>query len=133
MSCKQSGIPSDSLTDGAKHGQGVVGEIISIRLQLDHISKMVQNRADTLELAFAANITVQHRRLLNYVNCYPEAFTHQIARDCGIGNVSCRAGELNRRALHGLGLSLEGRRQSGHVNRFGEPNGEYRWNIIQAV
>jgi hypothetical protein len=108
-------------------------ELINMQLQMARVNEIFYSRSDTLELAPASNITVQHRRLLNYVSSYPGAFTHQIARDCGITNVSCRAGELNRRYLHGLGLSLEGRRQPGHVNRFGEPNGEYRWNIIQAV
>lgn len=84
---------------------------------------------DRVENALAQKIPPQHRRLLEFVVARPGAFTHEIAKECGIGNVPCRAGELNRRTLHQLGISLEGHRQPGHTNRYGEPNGEYRWQL----
>lgn len=120
---KHSDISSGSLSGGAGHGQGFWRDLNSLKAGVKRLRIWV----DALELASAASMTPQHRRLFEYVKANPGAFTHQIARDCGIANVPCRAGELNRRALHCLGLSLEGRRQPGHVNRFGEPNGEYRW------
>lgn len=86
-----------------------------------------------LKSALAQNLSAQQQRLLVHVRDNPGAFTHEIMRDAGIGNVPCRAGELNRQTLHNVGLELTGTRQPGHKNRFGQPCSEYRWYVVAAT
>jgi hypothetical protein len=75
--------------------------------------------------------SAQHKRLLKHVWLNPGSFTHEIARNCGIGNVCSRVSEINRGVLLPLGLSLNGAPQPGHVNRFGDPCREHRWSICE--
>lgn len=127
-----SGKPTENLAN--RPSARFLSELQDTQVKLGHLLSLIeQQRKERLALALIQNMPAQHRRLLEYASSNPGAFTHEIARDCGIGNVPCRVSELNSKTLHALGLSVEGRRQSGHVNRFGEPSGEYRWNLVQPV
>jgi len=95
--------------------------------------ELPESAGERLQLVLAEILTPQQRRLLPYVSARPGAFTHEIARDCGIGNVPCRVSELNRRILHRFGLYLDGHPEPGHVNRFGARCSEHRWHLVAVA
>jgi hypothetical protein len=108
--------------------------LIQVNIQFSR-NDNAQNDAllsDRVQAVFAENLSQHHRKLLVYVWCYPGAYTHEIVRDCGVGNIPSRAGELNDRILYEYGLFLDGSLQPGLQNWFEEPSDERRWNIVLA-
>lgn len=87
--------------------------------------------AETLCAALKFIKATQKKRLLHYLHDNPGALTHEIARDCAIGNVACRISELNRGDLPRFGLLIEGTRApKTYRNRFNEPCNEHRWKLV---
>ncbi|MFV8816668.1 hypothetical protein ACNKU3_02915 [Haliea sp. E17] len=89
---------------------------------------------DISELAYEAlreTKSKQAHRLVEYLLVNPCAFTHEIARDCAIGNLSSAASYV-RPALQKRGLSIVASLPKHRVrNRFGEPSQVHEWRLVR--
>jgi hypothetical protein len=72
-------------------------------------------------------------RLVDYLLVNQSALTHEVARDCAIGNISCAAGYI-RPALNKRGLDIVATPPARKIrNRFGEPCQVHEWRIAAAA
>ncbi|MBA6412378.1 hypothetical protein H2508_04560 [Parahaliea sp. F7430] len=75
--------------------------------------------------------STQAHRLVSYLLVNGVAITHDIARDCAIGNISCAASYI-RPALQKRGYTiLATRPEKPILNRFGETSQIHEWRLIR--
>ncbi|QIB66978.1 hypothetical protein [Kineobactrum salinum] len=71
-------------------------------------------------------------RLLDYLLTNEAALTHEIARDCAIGNISAAA-NLVRPALQRHGLAIVADLPKPQIkNRFGELSMSHEWRLVRT-